>query len=132
MKRQMTVEEVMAWVESAPTAKEQAERAESGNAGYFPDIEDPTLAPNGKKKVIVELVGQDGNAFAILGRCSKAMRRAGWGTTEIRVFQDKATAGDYNHLLATVMEYVDEPDVEEDEEEDDWNPYADNEEEEFR
>ena len=80
------------------------------------------LAPNGKEKVTVELVGLDSNAFAILGRCSKAMRQAGWGTTEIRDFQAQATSGDYHHLLATVMEYC--QDMSEEEDEDDYyEPY---------
>jgi hypothetical protein len=75
------------------------------------------FAPNGKEKVIIELVGQDGNAFAILGRCSKAMRRAGWDTTEIREFQDKATSGNYSYLLATVLEYCEDASDQEEKEE---------------
>src|SRR5271157_5090877 len=66
------------------------------------------LAPNGKAKVTVELVGLDSNAFSILGRCSKAMRRAGWTAAEIKEFQAEATNGDYNHLLATVLSYCED------------------------
>lgn len=56
--------------------------------------------------VHVAMVGEDGNAFAILGRVSRALRRAGYadGADE---FMDEAMSGDYDHLLATVMDYVD-------------------------
>ncbi len=66
---------------------------------------DINLAPNGKPKVDVELVGQDGNAFAIISRCVRAMRKAGWTTTEIAGFKSKAMSGNYDELLATVIEY---------------------------
>jgi hypothetical protein len=118
MKRTMTAQEAQAWVEQAPTEEETWERVEQVQAGFLPEIEDAQLAPNGKPKVQVKLVGEDSNAFAILGRCMKAMRRAGWGTTEIREFEAKATSSDYNHLLATVLEYCeDEDSIEEEEEE---------------
>ena len=56
--------------------------------------------------VIVPLVGEDGNAFAILGRVEKALRRAGVDRDERQAFQNEATSGDYDHLLRTVMEWV--------------------------
>lgn len=56
--------------------------------------------------VIVPLVGQDGNAFAILGRVDKALQRAGVDKAERREFYDEATEGDYDHLLSTVMRWV--------------------------
>ena len=63
--------------------------------------------------VRVRLVGEDGNAFAILGRVARALRRAGVPPEEIRRFHEEATAGDYDHLLATVMAWVnDEPEEE--------------------
>lgn len=54
----------------------------------------------------VELVGQDGNAFAILGRVQRAMRRAGVEKEVIDQYAEEATSGDYDHLLATTMRYV--------------------------
>ncbi len=59
------------------------------------------------QKPKVRLVGEDGNAFAILGRVSKALRQAGQGD-KVKEMTDKAMAGDYDHLLATVLEYVDD------------------------
>jgi hypothetical protein len=56
--------------------------------------------------VIVPLVGEDGNAFAILGRVDKALQRAGVDKAERREFYDEATEGDYDHLLSTVMRWV--------------------------
>lgn len=55
--------------------------------------------------VEVRLVGYDGNAFVILGRCSQAARRAGVSKEEIDAFMEEATSGDYNHLLATCMKW---------------------------
>jgi hypothetical protein len=55
----------------------------------------------------VRLVGGDGNAFAILGTVIKAMRRGGVKNDQIELFQEEATSGDYNHLLATCMKWVD-------------------------
>ena len=53
-------------------------------------------------EVNVPLVGEDGNAFSILGRVSRIMKRNGihdqWDA-----FQKEATSGDYNNLLRTVM-----------------------------
>ena len=67
------------------------------------------------EKPKVRLVGEDGNAFAILGRVSKALRQAGQGD-KVKEMTAKAMAGDYNHLLATVLEYVDDIGEENDDE----------------
>lgn len=55
----------------------------------------------------VKMVGEDGNAFAILGRCLKAARKAGWTPEQVQAFRERATSGDYNRLLAAVMEAFD-------------------------
>lgn len=54
----------------------------------------------------VKMVGQDGNAFAILGRCRVALRNAG-RADEYSDFMREATSGNYEHLLATVCEWFD-------------------------
>ncbi len=59
-----------------------------------------------KKKVEVRLVGEDGNAFSILGRVSKAMRRAGWTQAEVEEYIAEATSGNYDNLLRITMEYT--------------------------
>ena len=73
-----------------------------------------------KTDIAVKLVGEDGNAFAILGRCYQALvrvrRRDLW-----EEFRKKATSGDYNHLLTTVCDYfVVDTDEDEDEEYNRW------------
>ena len=60
-------------------------------------------APQPDRPVLV-LVGEDGNAFAILGRARHALRLAGRGD-EWPAFVAEATAGDYNHLLVTAMRW---------------------------
>lgn len=55
--------------------------------------------------ITVRLVGQDGNAFHILGRCRAAMKKAHLSTEEINEFTKQATSGDYHHLLATCVEW---------------------------
>lgn len=62
-------------------------------------------APNGKPKPEIGLLGEDGNAFAILGAARKAMRRAGWTDAEIAEYTVEATAGGYDHLMQTTMAY---------------------------
>ncbi len=54
----------------------------------------------------VKLIGEDGNAFYILGKVCSALRRGGKGKEFIDTFMKEATSGDYTHLLATVMEVV--------------------------
>lgn len=55
--------------------------------------------------IIVTLTGQDGNAFAVLGRCREAARDAGLPDEEIGAFMDEAMAGDYDDLLQTAMRW---------------------------
>ena len=55
----------------------------------------------------VKLVGQNGNAFNILAICLQAMRRAGLLQEERDAFHKEATSGNYDHLLATCMEWFD-------------------------
>ncbi len=53
----------------------------------------------------VELIGHDGNACAILGRCHRASRKADWTKEQWEEFKSKATSGNYDNLLGVVMEY---------------------------
>ena len=57
--------------------------------------------------VTVTLVGEDGNAFAILGAVSRALKKADVPKPEINQFMDEAESGDYDHLLQTCMKWVD-------------------------
>ncbi len=55
--------------------------------------------------ITIELIGHDGNAFMILGRCISEMRRAGLTQQERDLFQQEATSGDYDNLLTTCMNW---------------------------
>ena len=57
--------------------------------------------------ITVTLTGEDGNAMFILGRVRKAMKQHDVPKTEIDQFTQEATSGDYEHLLITVMKWVD-------------------------
>jgi len=59
-----------------------------------------------KFDVDVQLVGRDGNAFAIMGAVSKALRRAGATAEEIAKYREESTSGDYDNLLRVAMEWV--------------------------
>ena len=58
-------------------------------------------------EVQVRLSGRDGNAFAILGHCQRAARKAYLPEDEIKAFVGEAKSGDYNHLLTTCMRWFD-------------------------
>ena len=58
-------------------------------------------------EIKVKIVGTDGNAFAILGKCCAAMRRANCTKEQIKEFTDEATNGDYDNLLQVCMKYFD-------------------------
>jgi hypothetical protein len=58
-------------------------------------------------EITVRLVGENGNAFYILGKCLLAMSLANIPKEEQDEFYRQATAGDYNHLLITCLEWFD-------------------------
>lgn len=51
--------------------------------------------------IVVQLSGEDGNAFAILGRCQSAAKQEKLDPNLIAQFREEATRGDYGQLLAT-------------------------------
>ncbi len=59
-----------------------------------------------KKKPTVKLIGEDGNAFLILGRVTSALKRAGYTEEEREQYYTEATSKDYDHLLAVTAEWV--------------------------
>lgn len=70
------------------------------------------MYPNGvdmekpKFDIEVKLVGGNGNAFAVMHTMSKALRKAGATEEQMTEFKTQAMGGDYDHLLATCMEWV--------------------------
>lgn len=55
--------------------------------------------------ITVELIGQNDNAFNILGICLRAMREADLPQEERDAFEKEATSGNYDHLLATCIKW---------------------------
>lgn len=58
-----------------------------------------------KTNIKVKLIGEDGNAFFILGKVREALIKNGRKDL-VEEFMKEAQSGNYDHLLATVMEYV--------------------------
>jgi hypothetical protein len=56
------------------------------------------------ERPVLTLIGQDGNAFSILGKARRTLRQAGRGD-EWAAFEAEATSADYQHLLAVVMKW---------------------------
>ena len=59
----------------------------------YPDIE-------------VQLTGEDGNAFFIIGRVGRALRKGKVDKAEIEAYTNEAMSGDYDHVLQTTMRWV--------------------------
>lgn len=59
----------------------------------YPDIE-------------VQLSEEDGNAGAVMGTVSRALRRGGVSPEEIRLYREESMAGDYDNLLRVAMAWV--------------------------
>ena len=56
--------------------------------------------------VQVDLVGEDGNAMAIMARVSSALRRAGVSKEDRDAYFAESTSGDYDNVLRVAMEWV--------------------------
>lgn len=58
------------------------------------------------QKPKMELVGQDGNIFGILGRASRLLKRAGQSEQADEMFQRVTSSGSYDEALRIISEYV--------------------------
>lgn len=57
--------------------------------------------------VHVQLSGQDGNVFAIIGRVRRALMKAGANQEQLdRFWEEVSNAGSYDQALAVVMRWV--------------------------
>lgn len=54
------------------------------------------------------LVGVNGNAFAVMGYVRNAMRAEGFSRKEIEDYSKDATSSDYAHLISVSCDMVDE------------------------
>ncbi len=62
-------------------------------------MEDPT-------KPTVKLTGVSGNAFAVMGVVSRALRKAGLPKEHIDKYMEESMAGDYNNLMRVAHKYA--------------------------
>ena len=63
-----------------------------------------------KPKPKVQLVGQDGNVFNLLGICTRALKRTGQ-SEEAKELQNRVmSCGSYDEALTIMLEYVDHAD----------------------
>lgn len=88
------------------------------------------INPNDLKPVIFDLTSVDANAFSLMGHWQKAARKAGWQSEDTAIVLEECKAGDYDHLVATLIEVsASEPDEDEDNDDDyyedeDDRPYS--------
>lgn len=61
------------------------------------------------RKVVLQLVGLDGNAFNLLGHFQRAAREQGWLRSDIEAIVEEATKADYGHLLRVLIEHTEPP-----------------------
>ena len=54
------------------------------------------------KTVNLDLVGTNGNAFAVMGVFQRQAKREGWTQDEINKVLKEAKSRDYNYLLAVI------------------------------
>jgi hypothetical protein len=59
-----------------------------------------------KFNTTVQLTGNDGNAFAIMGSVRSALRRAGATKEQIDEYSNASMSGDYDNLLRVAMDWV--------------------------
>ena len=59
-----------------------------------------------KFNVQVQLSGEDGNAFAIMGAVQKALKKAGATKEQLTQYSMDSMAGDYDNLLRVAAHWV--------------------------
>ena len=57
-------------------------------------------------EIEVTLVGENGNAYAIMGAVQDALKRGGVPKKEIDKYLEESMSGDYDNLLRTAMRWV--------------------------
>jgi hypothetical protein len=62
--------------------------------------------PMSKYATTVELVGHDGNAFAIMAKVSRALKDAGASKEDVDQYMSESMSGDYDNLLRVATQWV--------------------------
>jgi hypothetical protein len=55
----------------------------------------------------LKLEGEDGNAFAIIGRAVAVAKKAGWSKEKIEEYRANAMSGDYDNLIVVTLKSFD-------------------------
>ena len=74
---------------------------------YVPNRLGGFVHEQAQQKPQMQLLGEDGNIFAILGRASRLLNRAGMKAQSEEMFQRVTACEDYNKALNIISEYVD-------------------------
>ena len=74
---------------------------------YVPNRLGGFVHEQAQQKPQMQLLGEDGNIFAILGRASRLLNRAGMKAPSEEMFQRVTACGDYYEALNIISEYVD-------------------------
>jgi len=62
------------------------------------------------KTINLDLVGVNGNAFMIMGVFRRQAQKEGWSKDEIDAVLKEAKSGNYDHLLATIINHCESKD----------------------
>lgn len=60
------------------------------------------------KKVKMNLVGMDGNAFNLMGQFEKRAKHENWTSEEIQYVLNQCMSSNYDNLLKTLLKYTEE------------------------
>jgi ABC-type uncharacterized transport system permease subunit len=71
---------------------------------------------NPPKKVVMSLVGLDGNAFSLMGAFAASARLQGWTKEEVDVVITACKSSNYDNLLQVLIEHTTEEGLDDDEE----------------
>jgi hypothetical protein len=69
-------------------------------------MNDATASGPKYPEIEVQLSGEDGNAFAVMGKVTKAMQRGGVSQEERDAYMAEAMSGDYDNLIQVTMRWV--------------------------
>lgn len=67
------------------------------------------------KTVNLNLISMDGNAYNLMAQFQKQAKREGWTNEEIEKVLTECQAGDYDHLLGTLLDHSNVDEFETDE-----------------
>lgn len=71
-------------------------------------LETQRAIPIPETKAKAQIVGKDGNAFAVMGRALLGMKHAGYSAELREQYQRECLSGDYDHMLAVTLDYVED------------------------